>query len=377
MTSTPKLTVFAALTAFALTTTGCNDDAGGMMPDPTDPAPEGPSRREPKDPSKPAPIAHYAGVYDAVAPLDFTQSGVLPGLLGPALAGLVELHDRPGKAIITIVENAGIPYLSEILMQVPSFLKGALTGLLDSLILDNVYKNVPVVDQIAFVIQGISDLGKQTEIHDQITVSTPTQKGAVQIEQQLSGVGFTLSGKKIVVDLSTEARAKALARMNGRLDPRANRPVADADLTIDSGTVSIPIGDLLLQAAGPLVFSQFGGAVTLKGALTQLVPCMDFAKDVSEGLGGIVSESNVQKLCVGAIGLIADQVDARIRAVTLDGVTVDDAKGKLLDVSTLRPKTDYQSDRLAEGTWTFVFTVNARTVAVPSSFSGDRIASAP
>jgi hypothetical protein len=378
-----KLTVFATLTAFAITTAGCNGDAtGGMMPGPAGPsdpaAPNNPdSPNNPNTPNTPAaPVAHYSGIYDAVAPIDFTQNGVLPGLLGPALGGLAQLHDHPGNAIITVVEAAGIPYLSAILMKVPSFLKAALSGLLDDLIIKNLYQGYPVVDEIASVIQGIAELGKKLEIHDEITVRTPTATGVVALEQQLTGVGFTLLGKHAVVDFSAAAKLKALAKMPGVLAAHPNAPIADADLTLGAGTFSLPIGELLLQAAGPLLFSQFGGATTLKGALGNLVPCMTFGQTLSDGVGGFISVADAQKFCTGAIGLIADQVEGKIKAIAFDGVEVERGAAKLYDVSQLKPSMDHQSDRVAEGTWTWKFTVGSTVTSVPSTFSGDRVADA-
>jgi hypothetical protein len=385
MRSTIKLTVFATLTAFAIGASGCNGAATGqMMPPggPADPGPADPNNPDfpgqPSNPNQPAPVANFSGVYEVMAPIDFTQSGVLPGIWGPALGGLSQLHDNPGKAIITIVEGAGIPYLSAILMKVPSFLKNALTGLLDDLIIDNVYKGYPVVDQIASIIQGITEVTKKIEFYDEITVRAPAANGAVQVEQQMSSLGFTLLGKKQIVDFSAAAKAKGLSKMGGQLTPNAAvAPQADADLTIGAGTFTIPVGEALLSALGPLLFSQFGNAQNLKDALLNLVPCMSFGQTISDGLNGFISVADAQSFCQGAIGLVAAQVENKIKAVTFDGVKVDLAKGKLYDTSMMKPVMDHQSDRMAEGTWTFKFTVGGSSVSVPSTFAGDRIGNAP
>ena len=65
----------------------------------------------------------YAGIYSAVAPIDLTQNGVLPGVIGPALGALIELHDHPGKAILDIVAIANIPTVSDAVKNMPSFLR--------------------------------------------------------------------------------------------------------------------------------------------------------------------------------------------------------------------------------------------------------------
>jgi len=48
----------------------------------------------------------------------------------------------------------------------------------------------------------------------------------------------------------------------------------------------------------------------------------------------------------------------------------------LLDISTSKPTTDYQSDRVAQGKWDWSFTVAGGTAKVPSTFAGDRTADA-
>ena len=72
----------------------------------------------------PPPTAKYAGVYAAVAPIDLTQNGVLPGVLGPALGALIELHDHPGQAILDIVAIANIPTVSDAVKNMPRLLEG-------------------------------------------------------------------------------------------------------------------------------------------------------------------------------------------------------------------------------------------------------------
>src|SRR5439155_8995796 len=79
-----------------------------------------------------------------------------------------------------------------------------------------------------------------------------------------------------------------------------------------------------------------------------------------------------KNLCEGALDIVAQAVTAPIQALSLDNVKAQSTNGKLYDVSMKAPKQDYQSDRLAEGKWTWHFTVSSGTADVPSSFAGDR-----
>ncbi len=383
MRSTLRLTAFATLAALATAGAGCNDSARRVanpmpspQPEPTSPLPIGPDGEpEPTPTPTPEPIvvANYSGVYEVVAPLDFTQSGVLPGIISPLLGGLSELHDHPGAALYTVLENANIPYVSDLMMKVPSFLVSGLTAMLDDLIINNVYQSYPIVDQVTGVIQGITEVSKYMDVHDTITVHKPATDMSVQIDQQLNALGFKLLGTTQVQPLPAAALPKALAHMSGKITPHNNAPVADADLTIEAGTFSLPVGSLMLEALGPLLFNQFGGAMDLTGALQNLVPCASFGQALVDNSGGLLTDTTVgTDLCNAALGLVADAVTQQIATITLDNVVVDGGAGQLYDVSMKAPKVDNQSDRLAQGKWNWTFQVSGGTAVVPSTFAGDR-----
>ncbi|MGZ5133326.1 MAG: hypothetical protein ACXWCJ_18995 [Caldimonas sp.] len=375
-----KLTAIASLTVLSLVAGGCGSGPDGRMPTPgpTSPdqpgTPQGPG--EPIDNTPPPPTAKYAGVYSAVAPLDLTQNGVLPGVLGPALGALIELHDHPGKAILDIVAISNIPTVSDAVKNMPSFLKDILSTLLDKLIIDEVYANVPVVDQITNIISGVTEMAKTIELHNTLTVHMPAKDGTATIDQQVTDIGFKLLNNSTVVAFDANEKAMAKTAMPGSVKAHANAPVADADLALGGGKMTLPFGELLLQAAGPLLFGQFGGATDLKGALHNLVDCQSAAQSISDALGGYLSPALVNTLCTTALDVLADQVTSRIDAITFKDVQVSSGTAYLLDVSQSKPKEDYQSDRVAQGKWDWTFTVAGSSVKVPSTFSGDRIGDA-
>src|SRR5262249_12129720 len=157
----------------------------------------------------------------------------------------------------------------------------------------------------------------------------------------ISGVQFTLLNSTQLVMLKNAMKTST----TGKVTPKANAPIADADLTIDASTVSLPIGELLLDAAGPLIFSQFG-ATNLSGALQAVVPCDSIGQDVSDGLDNVISASEVSQLCNGALGLIAGVVESKVKSISFDGIQVHDGKAVLFDVTPKKPSVDHQSDQL-------------------------------
>ncbi len=376
-----KLSAIASLTVLSLVAGGCSAGPEARTqptPPPSSPdqpgAPQGPGDVD--NPAPPPPKAHYSGVYAVVAPLDLTQNGVLPGVIGPALSALIELHDHPGKAILDIVAIANIPTVSDLVKNMPSFLRDILSGLLDKLITDEVYANVPVVDQITNIISGITELAKTIDVHSSLTVHTPMADGSDAIDHQVTDVGFTLLNNSKVISFDATEKMMAHASMTGTVKAHANAPVADADLTLGGGQMTLPFGELLLQAAGPLLFGQFGGATDLKGALNNLVDCAGQAQSISDALGGYLSPALVQTMCTAALGAIADLVTSQIDGIVLNDVQVSAGTAYLLDVSQSKPTVDYQSDRIEQGKWSWSFTVAGGSATVPSTFAGDRIGDA-
>jgi hypothetical protein len=379
MTLTLQRSAFTVVTIFALAA-GCGGPAQPPAPSVTPtPAPgappsnpDGPSTMPtpPPAPPPPAPTPTYAGVFALVAPIDLTQNGVLPGVLGPSLDALTKLHDHPGQAILEIVESANIPSVSGAINGLPGFVKSLLSTLLDKLITDELYQNVPVADQIAGIISGITDVSKTMELHDRMTLHTPAASGKASVEQQLTDVGFTLLGSNELVTLDPSEQTAAHTLMGGAIAPHANKPVADADLVFDGGQVSLPFGDLVLRAAGPLVFAQFG-ATDLKGALTAVVPCSAAAQSISDGLGDWLPASTIETICTTALGLIADEVTGQIKNVTLQG-QISKATAQLHDASPAK----YLASHISDGQWVWGFSLAGAQIQVPSTFAGDRVGDA-
>jgi hypothetical protein len=167
----------------------------------------------------------------------------------------------------------------------------------------------------------------------------------------------------------------AQSSTGARIHPHADAPIADADLSLAPFDTSLPLGELLLDAAGALVFAQFG-ASDLSGALQAVVPCHALGQSVSDGLGDFLSASDLTLLCDGALAGIATLAEQKLKALRLDGIAVHDTKASLFDVAPQAPAIDFQSDQLQNGSWTWTFTVDGSAIDVPSTLAGPRIASA-
>ncbi len=78
----------------------------------------------------------------------------------------------------------------------------------------------------------------------------------------------------------------------------------------------------------------------------------------------------MKAICTAAVGFAADKAISEIQQLKLSGVTIMNGRAVLYDTSQLKPTMDHQSDRVADGTWTWSF----GSIDVPSTLVGDRVA---
>ena len=70
-----------------------------------------------------------------------------------------------------------------------------------------------------------------------------------------------------------------------------------------------------------------------------------------------------------AVTLAATQIMNAISDIKVENVSITNGRAVLYDISMTKPMMDKQSDRIAEGTWTWSF----GSADVPSTLAGDRI----
>ena len=369
-----KKKTFATLTAAALVgSVGCGSSPSeGVTPrEPTTVGPTTVAQTETQ--------AIYAGIYDSSNPINFTQDGVLPGQFSTILAGLADLGDHPGTSLLDFAQAAGLNL---------GALGQIVSALADDAIKTYVYKNNPTVQNIATAVAGIGQLAQNLDLHNTITVHTPKPDGEVVIEQQVARIGFSAFGVTQVVDVPSDKLLAAHSTMIGTLTPHADAPtVADADLNFTDGTFAIPIGAMLLDAAGPLIFQHIypnanPAPQTLKDVVLLSIDCNAIGQALANagnslaGNNTVFTASQFAPLCVTAVSDAADYATNQIRNVALTGSKLERASVTLLDAPVGSTTTDHRSDQMVSGSANWQFTLTGAPVTVPTTFSGSRIGNA-
>jgi hypothetical protein len=367
-----KLSVFGTLAiASTLAAGACMPHAANGGDLPGDP---GYNNNNPNNPTQPG-VAKYSGVYQANAPIDFTQNGVLPGIASPALNALTMVGSNPGRALVEMAQTSGAINLSSSLRNI---LGDIITGQLDNIFPIDVQNDLNIL-------AGIAKITQSTVIKNSLTIHTPRADNTMQVDIQITGASFDfvdINGYAQHIDVTTPAVNAATSKSSmtmATLVPRPDAPVADADITLTGGTLSVPLGGFLAQAIGPLVLQPTFGVSDLAGALNKIMqgPCQTFGNYIYQACQGTSILEDIQPsvytgICTAAVSLAAIEMVNEINKLTVDGVRITNGRAVLYDVSQSKPSMDHQSDRIADGMWQW----NFGSIVVPSTLSGERIGNA-
>jgi hypothetical protein len=340
--------------------------------------------------------AKYNGVYSVSTRIDLGQAGALPSGITTAINILANIRTSPTTAVINLIESLNVGVVNQVFGFIcPNGVLDASGNLdcgvlkafapfLDDLIDDQVYQQYDWANKVAIIGSGIGNLAKKIDLNDDITVNTPSPDGTANITQIIKSTRFATCftspcppNSSTTVSLSAASLPGATWTGKGKVTPAANAPIADADITIEDAIFDIPIGELLLKAAGPLIYKQFGGAMTLQQALVNIVPCATLAAELDNAIpDGLATPAAVQQGCEAVLGLAASQVEQQINGLKLNDATTSMTTAKLWDASVAVPATDYQSDRMANGKWKWTFKVGTGTSSIDATFEGDRTGAA-
>ncbi len=335
-----------------------------------------------------------SGPYDMVNHFDFT--GAIPGQLGQILDTAVQIFYDPGAFIISQVKNL----IKQIL---PSIIVDAAFGLFEKqlakVVTDWLLNSSPSWLQDFFGIgQDVLQIVKKLEMLGILKIFKVSNDFFIKGEINFTGVnlywklgckkgtpGYATCGKigcdEKKPDYATCATFDMKQQVN---DP--NFPLdliagtmtgtisAQTKLTIDSSSIKLNYGKLILYVLTHIVLKEITGETSFSKAMSKLVNCAGIAKGIGNSILGKLGlkEKTVKNACDSAVSLLVLPVEQLLSGLSLDsnlmlqgsGVLVDDKPG-------IGPGKDWigdlKVDRITNGLWTG--TIVANTPGKP--FKGD------
>jgi len=306
-----------------------------------------------------------AGPYDMVNHFDFT--GAIPGQLGKILDTAVQIFYNPGAFIITQVKNIVKQFI-------PGILVDAAFGLFEKQLAKVVTKwllnSSPKWLQDFFQIgQDVLQVVKKLEMLGVLKIFKVSNDFFIKGEISFTGVNlyWKLGCKKsdpnykdcgkIPLDMKDAVKDPnfPLNFLAGTLTGTISQ---QTKLTIDSSTIKLNYGKLILFVLTHVILKKITGATSFSGAMSKLVNCAGIAKGIGKSILGKIGlkESAVKKACDSAVSLLVLPIEQALNGLALD--TKLSLNGGATMVDDMPPVDKYKDwvgdlkvDRLTKGWW--------------------------
>jgi len=312
-----------------------------------------------------------SGPYDMVNHFDFT--GAIPGNLGKILDTAVQIFYDPGAFIISQVKNLVKQLLPSIVVDVAfKLFEDALSKVVTDFLLN---KSPPWLQKFFTLGQDVLQVVKNLEMLGVLKIFKVSNDFFIKGELNFTGVNlywklncdkkdpkYAECGK-IPLDM-----AKSATDPNFPLDFLAGTLTGTISqqkkLTIDSSTIKLNYGKLILFVLTNVVLKQITGETTFLGAMQKLVNCDGIAKGIGNSILGKIglSEATVKGLCTSTVSLLVLPIEQAIGGLALDSKLSLNGGCKMVDNND-----DLKVDKLIDGFW--VGTIVTDTPGKP--FKGD------
>ncbi|MFZ4577570.1 MAG: hypothetical protein ACOYOB_04155 [Myxococcota bacterium] len=312
-----------------------------------------------------------SGPYDMINHFDFT--GAIPGQLGKILDTAVQIFYDPGAFIISQVKNLVKQMLPGIIVDLAfGLFEDALAGVVTDWLLN---KSPPWLQSFFTMGQDVLQIVKNLEMLGDLIIKKVSNEYFVKGDINFTGVNlyWKLGCDKKDPNYATCGQIP-LDLKQAVVDP--NFPLdlvgatftgtisAQTKLTIDSGTVKLNYGKLILFVLTQVVLKKITGETTFLGAMEKLINCDGIAKGIGGSILGKIglSEATVKGICSSTVSLLVMPLEAYLGGLALD------SKLSLNGGCTMVDDTDdLKVDKLIDGYW--VGTIVTDTPGKP--FKGD------
>lgn len=274
----------------------------------------------------------FLGNYAVTTPIQLNDVAGVPAL-GAALVHLKGARQNPGEAVLRAIESQDFGLISTVIRNLSTSLRSSLVARINP-ILD------PVKGQIADLAGQLEQLVARVEIHSDILISERGRiLGITKERHTISSVVFTLNGRTIPL------------AVRNVFDDGHGHISSDGDASLDDVDMDLPLGPLLLDAAGPYVFPAFG-TTDLTGTLNKLIDCDRIGAEIAQ----IVSFVDATTRCREALASVTDKVNTSL----IMEIEVRDGVGLI------------QNGTLSDGSWTWNLKLGGLELELPLSFEARR-----
>jgi hypothetical protein len=315
-----------------------------------------------------------AGVYQVRSAMDLTSTSLANDLVPDVVAILNQLTTTPADTLITLLDNANVPILDQLLGLLGEVLLDPFRNFVDEYVVNRVVEGLPLTQQLLALTNEISALLTQFEIISELQLSGLDDSGELtSATHRLSALSLPLLGQEVLVD--TPALVDQITTADG-VSCSVSLGEGQGELTVGDHAFGLPLGDFAIDALDRVLGG--GDGAGLRDRLGSLVDCAAMADEVSSRCLGLLCVGNrdqIEQFCEAGLDQAVAQIEDRVASINFAEIRFQ-AGDALLRDSDSDGQTDGVIDLLEQGNWQTVVFVKGIELPFSAAFDGLRVAPA-
>jgi hypothetical protein len=325
----------------------------------------------------PAPLV-YSGKYELTSIVDLAGANVFGDTISGTLVQLSQFHEHPAATILNLLALYNVPYYTQVWTVLPGFIKDAISGWLDDLIVKQVFGNVPAIDKAAQIVDDIASVSRNVELVTDMTLKPPGLGNVMRGEHIMVGLGFKLWTWHANIAIPQDFGQIAQLEVKATMTPKDFPDGHGATLAISKQNFAIPYGRMIMDALAEAVFKP-AGATDLGSYLNKIFDCHAIAHALGDMcilgacVSDLVSDDSMENVCKSGLSTLGFVVETAVRSLKFDLVDLTNGKCEMHDKGYADTKGDGKMDAITDGNWDLVVHLNGVSKTVPAPFDGKRI----
>ena len=302
------------------------------------------------------PVPAKTGPYAVVNSVDITSEQILPAQAELVVETLREFTTNPAHALISIADQAGVPYAGTIYNLIPGALRGYVEGWINDEIAKVKINGQPLTKYTGDIVKVFEYALTNFSLDSEMTLEPGMQVShtLTALDLRPAGIDFVLPINGIASDILTQHPTVHLS--------------AGGAIVFGEQRFGLDYGEYIWQAVDHFSQQTFGGGI--RATLGAAVNCPAIAHTVATKcvLGICVGhETEIKGICEGGLTAIVDLVHARIAEQRVEALSFASGGATLVD-----DDGDGVGDRIVEGQWDAELNLGLGLRHTNASFDGKR-----
>jgi hypothetical protein len=314
-----------------------------------------------------------AGEYQLSSPTEVPPTVLASGAANEYIGVLRLLRDDPASAFVKLLDDAGVPLVSDLFGVLPGAIKGQVTDAINDYWRTQARSGGATQSEVDRILAFAESTLVSFTLESRLSVPAGAESGAREGSHTIAAVRFDVPGG---LPLSVPRASVAGATLvPGAVDAR---PTVMASVS-PSGDAQVQIGDHSFGLAyGEFVFQALNGGVggeTLRTRFGRAFDCPAMGKAVANRcvLSVCIGHaSDITAICEKGLDAAVDKIHSSLTDLNFRALRFASGTGAMWDRRSTADPPDGQVDRIDGGSWKASIDAGSGARECKSTFTGTR-----